>query len=110
VFVTYEDICWDILAVFECKPAAAASGVACGHGDPDDRQAYPTNSAVFSDQGFEPLADWIATSLKPARAIGLSGRSDSGSTWAGLLPADQTKDYSVIIPLRSNPVQGCRSH
>jgi hypothetical protein len=45
-------------------------GVVTGHGDPDDRQVCPTNSAMFGEYVFEPLADWIATSLVPARAIG----------------------------------------
>jgi hypothetical protein len=100
VIITNEDICWDILAEFECAPTVVTGGVECGHGDPDDRQVYPSHQALFVRHMFEALADWIATSLVPARALGLGGSSGSGSTWAGLLPADQTKDYSVIVPLR----------
>jgi hypothetical protein len=100
VIVTHEDICWDILAEFECTPVLVTGGVACGHGDPPDRVVYPRHQALFIDHAFGPFAEWIATSLMRARALGLGGSSDSGSTWAGLLPVDQTKNYGVIIPLR----------
>jgi hypothetical protein len=110
VIVTREDICWDILAEFECKSVAAASGVASGHGNPDDRQAYPTNFALFSDFVFGPLADWIATSLMPARAIRFGGSRRSGSTCASLLPADPITNCSTIVSLRSLSVRGGHSH
>jgi hypothetical protein len=117
VIVTHEDIGWDLLAEFECDSMAALGGVADDHGDPDDRQMYPISAAMFVGHAFEPLAVWIATSLMPARSLGLGGSNESGSTWAGLLPGDphqysgdQHQYYSVIVPLRSLPAQGCRSH
>jgi hypothetical protein len=100
VMVEHDGICWDLLAEFECKPVAAAGGVACGHCDPRDRVVYPTHEALFVGLVFEPLVEWIAGSLMPARSLGLGGSNQSGSTWAGLLPADQTKDYSIIVSLR----------
>jgi hypothetical protein len=110
VIVTHEDIGWDILAEFECASAAVLGGVVAGHGEPDDRQVYPTNAALFVGHVFEPLAGWIATSLMPARSLGLGGSNESGNTWAGLLPGDQHQYYRVILPLRSLPVHGCHTH
>jgi hypothetical protein len=110
VIVTHEDVGWDILAEFECASVTALGGVLAGHGDPDDRQVYPTNAAMFAGDVFEPLAEWIAISLMPARSLGLGGSNESGITWAGLLPGDQHQYYSVIVPLRSLPVHRCLSH
>jgi hypothetical protein len=101
VFVEHDGFCWDLLAEFECASVAVPGGVGTGFCDPDDRQTYPTNAAMFVGHVFEPLAEWVAASLLPARFLGLGGSKQSGSTWAGLLPADQTKDYSVIVPLRT---------
>jgi hypothetical protein len=100
VTVEHEDLCWDILAKFQCTPLLVTGGVACGHCDPADRVVHPTHQAQFVEQVFEPLADWIATSLVTARALGLGGSNESGSTWAGLLPANPTKDYDVIVAIR----------
>jgi hypothetical protein len=101
VLVEHEGFCWDLLAEFGCASVLALGGGLAGLCDPDDRQAYPTNAAMFVGHVFEPLAEWVAASLIPARSLGLGGSRQSGSTWAGLLPADQTKDYNVILPLRT---------
>ena len=101
VLVEHEGFCWDLLAEFECALVPAPGGGVASLCDPDDRQAYPTNAAMFVGHVFEPLAEWVAASLIPARFLGLGGSRQSGSTWAGLLPADQTKDYGVILPLRA---------
>ena len=102
IFVTvcHDERCWDILAEFECVPLVVPDGVTCSHCDPADRVIYPDKRLLFSEHMFEPLGEWIAISLAPARALGLGGSSKSGSTWAGLLPADQHQDYGVIVPLR----------
>jgi hypothetical protein len=104
VTVQYKEICWDILAEFECTPVHVAKGFACSHCAPADRQLYATHSALFGNHVFEPLAQWIKTSLMPARALGLGGSRDSGSTWAGLIPAEQRRDYSAIVPIRTGSV------
>jgi hypothetical protein len=100
VIVEQEGICWDLLAEFQCIPVLVTGGVTCAHCGRVDRVIYPTHEALFVGHVFEPFAEWITTSLMPARALGLGGSSDSGSTWAGLLPGDQHRDYSVIVPLR----------
>jgi hypothetical protein len=100
VTVEHKNMCWDILVEFECTPVAVAGGFVCSHCAPADRQVYATHSALFGDHVFEPLAQWIKTSLAPSRALGLGGSRDSGITWAGLIPANQRRDYSAIIPLR----------
>jgi hypothetical protein len=100
VAVQYKEICWDILAEFGCIPVHLAEGFVCSHCAPADRQVYATYSALIGDHVFEPLARWIATSLMVARALGLGGNRDGGNTWAGLIPAEQRRDYSAIIPLR----------
>lgn len=100
VIVTHEDIGWGLLAEFEFASVAALGGLVASYGDPDDRQVYPTNAALFVGHVFEPLADWIATSLMPARSLRLGGSSRSGRTWAGLLPGDQHQYYGVVLPLR----------
>jgi hypothetical protein len=110
VIVTHEEIGWDLLAEFQCTSVAALGGFVSSYGNPDERQVYPTNAAMFVGHVFEPLAEWIATSLLPARSLGLGGRIESGNTWAGLLPGDQHQYYSIIVPLRSLPVHGCCSH
>jgi hypothetical protein len=110
VTVNYQGECWDILAEFECVPVLVPGGIACGHCDPADRIIYPTHQMLFVEHVFQPFAEWIETTLVPAEAIGLDGNSGDGTAWAGLLPTNQTKDYSIIVPLRSNPVHGCRSH
>jgi hypothetical protein len=101
VTVEHKNMCWDILADFECTPVHVAHGFVCSHCAPADRQVYATHSALLGDHVFEPLAQWIATSLMPARALGLGNSRESDDTWAGLVPADQHKDYSVIIPLHT---------
>jgi hypothetical protein len=99
VAVQYKEMCWDILVEFECTPVPVADGFVCSHCAPADRQVYATYSGLVGDHVFEPLARWIETSLKPARALGLGGNRDRGNTWAGLIPAEQRRDYSAIIPL-----------
>jgi hypothetical protein len=101
VAVQYKEICWDILAEFECTPVHVADGFVCSHCAPADRQVYATYSALLGDHVFEPLARWIGTSLMPARALGLGGNCEHGNTWAGLIPAEQRRDYSAIVPLRT---------
>jgi hypothetical protein len=104
VAVEYKEICWDILVECECTPVDVVGGFVCSHCAPADRQVYATYSGLVGDHVFEPLARWIETSLKPARALGLGGNRDRGNTWAGLIPAEQRGDYSAIIPLRTRPV------
>jgi hypothetical protein len=100
VTVTHDDLCWDILVEFGCQPMLVTGGVVCGQCGPPDRTLYPSYQALFVGHVFQPFAEWIESSLMPARALGLGGSNESGSTWAGLLPGDQAKDYHIIVPLR----------
>jgi hypothetical protein len=100
VTVGHDERCWDILAEFECVPLVVPGGVTCSHCDPADRVIYPDNRVLFLEHLFEPLAQWIATTLFPADAIGLYGTSGDGATSATLLSAKDYRGYDVIIPLR----------
>lgn len=100
VAVIYEGQCWDLLVVFESAPLAVADGIVCGLCDPDKRVVYPTRASLYCAHMFQPLADWIVTSLAASWALGLDRSDEGGSTWATLLVTGNDRGYSIAIPLR----------
>jgi hypothetical protein len=99
VVVTHDGGVWDTLMWIDCKPRVGAGGVYCRRCEPAFRSAFPTHQALFSDHLFQPLAEWIKAKLMPMVSIGLG--DSNGSRWATLLPADDHRGYSLVIPLRA---------
>jgi hypothetical protein len=98
VVVNHRGQTWDTLAWFDCAPRTASRGVFCCMCLGEDRAIFPHHQALFADHLFQPFAEWVVTKLPPAAELGLGGQADD-STWATLLPANNRRGYSVVIPL-----------
>lgn len=98
------DVCWDMLLDLDVWPERQADGQwKCAYPDCTNVSSYPSAEALLQDHLFDPLADWIQNTLRPARWLELYG--SGGITWASLAEDSGTAPPSLAARFRVHDVE-----
>jgi hypothetical protein len=75
IFVTWKDVCWDILASMDVYAELATDGFGWQSTllIPEARRLHPTQEACWREDGFEWLLTWLNGALAPATHLALYG-------------------------------------
>lgn len=106
IFVTWKDVCWDILASMDVYAHLATDGLGWQSTllIPEARRLHPTQEACWREDGFEWLLKWLNTELAPATHLALYG-GDGCYEGEGWTAAHLARDGMLLPtgrPLLSN--------
>ena len=75
VFVTWKQVCWDILASMDVYAELVTDGVGwhCTLLIPEARRLHPTQEACWREDGFEWLLTWLNDEVASATHLALYG-------------------------------------
>ena len=111
IFVTWKDVCWDILASMDVYAELATDGLGWQSTllIPEARRLHSTQEACWREDGFEWLLKWLNTELAPATHLALYG-GDGCYEGDGWTAAHLARDGMLLPsgrPLVSNgPLRG----
>jgi len=106
VFVTWKDVCWDILASMDVYAELAADGFGWRNEllIPEAKRLHPTQEVCWREDGFEWLLKWFNADLAPATHLALYG-GDGCYEGGGWTAAHLARDGMLLPsgrPLASN--------
>ena len=98
VAADWADRNWDFLLDLDVRPAATADGFVCTWCQSEGKhQVFPTLAALWRDHLFDPLEEWINTTLAGAYAVALNRTEGGGSTYARLVPKGTQGESSTFL-------------
>lgn len=109
VWVEWENERWDMLLSEETRAERDGGAWRCGIcKDEGKTQLFDTPGALWVDHFFDPLGQWLESTLAPAAALVLHQREPHGSTWAELVssqPPALGDTVRAVVPLRHGRCQ-----